>query len=123
MSWSVLIPMRRRTGFTILELLAVLTIIGVLATIAVVKFGDSKRRAYLSAMKSDLHTVATIAESKYTADDSYEHVTAPKGSAGVTLTFAGTRTGWVATAVHSGVPGIVCTLESGPGKPYDIDCR
>jgi prepilin-type N-terminal cleavage/methylation domain-containing protein len=105
--------MRRRTGFTIIELLIVVLIIGILASVAIAKFGESKRRAYLTAMKSDLRGLATVAESRYTSDNSYENVVAPQGSDGVTLTFTGTASGWSATATHVGVPGVVCGIAAG----------
>ena len=70
----------------------VVLIIAILASIAIAKFGESKRRAYLTAMKSDLRGMATVAESRFTSDNSYENVEAPKGSDGVTLTFTGTLT-------------------------------
>lgn len=116
--------MRRRTGFTIIELLIVVLIIGILASVAIAKFGESKRRAYLTAMKSDLRGLATMAESRYTSDNSYENIEAPQGSDGVTLTFLGTPSGWSATATHVGVPGVECTIAAGsslaanaPGEP------
>ncbi len=115
--------MRRRTGFTLIELLAVVAIIALLATLAVAKFGDSKRRAYLAAMKSDLHGVATIAETRYTLDNSYEYMTTPTGSAGITLTFVGTINTWTATAHHAKLPGVTCTMTYAPNLPSAIDCQ
>jgi prepilin-type N-terminal cleavage/methylation domain-containing protein len=105
--------MRRRIGFTIIELLVVVLIIGILASIAIAKFGDSKRRAYLAAMQSDLRGLATVAESQFTSDNSYEGVLAPQGSDGVTLTFTGTPSGWTARARHVGVPGVECAMAAG----------
>lgn len=105
--------MRRRTGFTIIELLIVVLIIGILASVAITKFGDSKRRAYVTAMKSDLRGLATVAESRFASDNSYADVVTPQGSAGVTLTFIGTATGWSATATHVGVPATECTMAAG----------
>lgn len=105
--------MRRRIGFTIVELLVVVLIIGILASIAIAKFGDSKRRAYLAAMQSDLRGLATVAESQFTSDNSYEGVVAPQGSDGVTLTFTGTPSGWTARARHVGVPGVECAMAAG----------
>ncbi|MDQ8159963.1 MAG: prepilin-type N-terminal cleavage/methylation domain-containing protein, partial [Gemmatimonadota bacterium] len=49
---------RRRSGFTLLELLIVVLILGILAAIAITTFGATKRRAYLAAMQSDLRGVA-----------------------------------------------------------------
>ncbi len=116
-------PAQRRQGFTLIELLVVVLIVGLLATLAVAKFGDSKRRAYLAAMKSDLHSIASTAESRFTSDNTYENVVPPTGSAGVTLTFAGTAVGWAATATHAAVPGVVCTLAMGPGISSEIVCQ
>lgn len=105
--------MRRRVGFTMMELLIVVLVLAILASIAITKFGDAKRRAYLTAMKSDLRGLATVAESRYTSDNSYEHVETPQGSDGVTLTFTGSTSGWSATATHLRVPGVACSIAAG----------
>lgn len=115
---------RRRAGFTLIELLMVVIVLAILASLAISKFGESKRRAYITAMKSDLRGLATVAEARFTSDNSYENVEAPVGSDGVTLTFVGTTSGWSATAVHVGVSGLECTMAAGsslavnaPGEP------
>lgn len=113
----------RRRGFTLIELLCVVLIIGILASIAITKFGDSKRRAYIASMKADLRNLASIAEAQYTADNSYANVVAPQGSAGVTLTFTGTLSTWTATATHASVPGMTCTLGNGAGSGSEPVCQ
>ncbi len=110
---------RRRTGFTMIELLMVVLVLAILASLAMTKFGESKRRAYITAMRSDLRGLATVAESRYTTDNSYENVEAPQGSQGVTLTFVGTTSGWSALAKHVGVPAVACTMASGSSLAAD----
>ncbi len=56
-----------RTGFTLLELLIVVVIIGLLAAIAIPKFANTKEKAYIASMKSDLRNLMT-AEEAYFAD-------------------------------------------------------
>src|ERR671928_2244678 len=56
-----------RKGFTLIELLIVVVIIGILAAIAIPKFANTKEKAYMAAMKSDLRNLAT-AEEAYFAD-------------------------------------------------------
>src|SRR5947208_5879624 len=51
-----------RNGFTLIELLIVVVIIGLLATIAIPKFSNTKEKAYVGAMKSDLRNLATAEE-------------------------------------------------------------
>jgi prepilin-type N-terminal cleavage/methylation domain-containing protein len=57
-----------RAGFTIIELLVVITIIGILASIALPKYMALKEKAYVSAMKSDLHNLV-VAEESFAANN------------------------------------------------------
>ena len=54
---------RNAKGFTLIELLIVIVIIGILATIAIPKFVNTRDKAYVTAMKSDLRNLATYEES------------------------------------------------------------
>src|SRR2546428_13715265 len=69
-----------RKGFTLIELLIVVVIIGILAAIAIPKFANTKEKAYIASMKSDLRNLVT-AEEAYFADS--VKYTAAYGAAGV----------------------------------------
>ena len=94
-----------RKGFTLIELLIVVVIIGILAAIAIPKFANTKEKAYVASMKSDLRNLVTAQEAYFSDRTSYTTTTglgtAYAASAGVTVTVASpTGTGWSATATH-----------------------
>ena len=106
---AVLVPVRGRAGFTLIELLIVVVIIGILASIAIPKFGSTKERAYLAKMKGDLRNLATAQESYLGDNQVYYGGGIPNvaltfnPSSGVTLTMVeATAGGWSATATYTG---------------------
>lgn len=112
---------RTRKGFTLIELLIVVVIIGILAAIAIPKFADTKRKAYVTAMKSDLKNMVTAAEAHFSDGNTYVGFTAPTGSSGVVLTLGTlTATGWTATATHANASGASCSIGAGTGTPSGL---
>jgi prepilin-type N-terminal cleavage/methylation domain-containing protein len=103
---------RTRKGFTLIELLIVVVIIGILAAIAIPKFAETKEKAYITAMKSDLKNMVSAAEASFSDNNTYGSYVAPTGSSGVTLTFTGSATGWSATAKHASTTK-VCSIAVG----------
>ena len=59
-----------RSGFTLIELLIVVVTIGILASIAIPKFANTKVRANLATMKSDLRNLASAMEAYFNDDRS-----------------------------------------------------
>ena len=58
----------KRTGFTLIEILIVVVLIGSLAAVAIPRYAGSKERAYAAAMKADLH-IAALYEEQYAAEN------------------------------------------------------
>jgi type IV pilus assembly protein PilA len=70
-----------RKGFTLIELMVVIVIVGILTTVGVPKYTNSKAKAYATAMKSDLRNLLN-AQENFFADSS--HYTANLVSLGFT---------------------------------------
>ena len=106
-------------GFSLIELLIVVVIIGILAAIAIPKFGATKDKAYIAAMKSDLRNLVTAEESYFADNVTYTTTLATtvfNPSAGVTVTVgAASGTGWNATAKHQALASTVCAIFAGSG--------
>ncbi len=62
-------------GFTLIELLIVVVIIGLLAAIAIPKFANTRSKAYIAAMKSDLRNLVTAEESFFADSIKYSATT------------------------------------------------
>ncbi len=60
-----------RLGFTLVEIIVVVVIIGLLATIVIPKFSSSRERALVTAMKSDLRNLLTVQEGWLADSGSY----------------------------------------------------
>ena len=61
----------RRAGFTLIELLVVVVIIGILALIAVPKFGNTREKAYDAAAIADLRNVISASEAYFADNQAY----------------------------------------------------
>ena len=108
--------MRNSRGFTLIELLIVVVIIGILAAIAIPKFGSTKEKAYVASMKADLRNLVTAEESYFADNVTYTSTIANLAysvSAGNTITGIGASgTGWNATAKNNGTT-ITCGIYVG----------
>ena len=120
-----------RKGFTLIELLIVVVIIGILAAIAIPKFANTKQKAIVASMKSDLRNLVTAQEAFFSDNNDYAGAVAAAqvngtGGAGkvsfsvstgnvLVLTYINAA-GWKATMTNpavTGVPG-TCGIYTGP---------
>jgi type IV pilus assembly protein PilA len=105
-----------RPGFTLIEVTMVALVVGVLAAVAVPRYAGSKEKAYVAAMKADLHTAA-VYEEQYSAENHGQYfsgvatdespVEGFRATKGVTVTLTATDilgshlSEWTAVARHA----------------------
>ena len=77
--------MRKNEGFTLIELMIVIAIIGILAAIAIPQFSAYRTRSYNSAAEADLRNAATAQEAYYVDNQTYK--TPPTSLIGSTYGF------------------------------------
>jgi len=63
--------MRKNEGFTLIELMIVIAIIGILAAIAIPQFSAYRMRSFNAAAESDLRNAATAQEAYYVDKQTY----------------------------------------------------
>jgi prepilin-type N-terminal cleavage/methylation domain-containing protein len=113
---------REEAGFTLVELVVVVVIIGILAAIAIPKFAATKERAYIAQMRNDLRNVGVSQESYWNDNHAYYAGSVPgpgmmfDPSEGITLTVVeGTEAGWSAKAVSLGTTKTCAVFYGGVG--------
>ncbi len=106
-----------RSGFTLIELLIVVVIIGILSAIAIPRFQNTKGKAYLTSIKSDLRNLATAEEAYFYQNGTYSSsliAINANPSPGVIFTFGTVNGGgWGASATHPQAFPIKCALFMG----------
>lgn len=111
-----------RKGFTLIELLIVVVIIGILAAVAIPKFSNTKQKAYVANLKSDLKNLVAVQESYFADKNAYGDLPAVKlapysyvlSDTTGTLTMDAGATGWSAKVVST-TAGQTCSIFSGTG--------
>jgi prepilin-type N-terminal cleavage/methylation domain-containing protein len=111
--------MTNRKGFTLIELLIVVVIIGILAAIAIPKFANTKEKAVLASMKSDLRNLVTAQEGFFSDEQTYATgIAAVQGATDVAFVpsannviamGAVTAAGWSATVTNATLQGTIKT--------------
>jgi len=109
-----------RRGFTLLELIIVIAVIGILATIAIPQFVDYRQRSLNEVARADLRNAAIAQEAYYLDMNAYtgriSNLTSRGYTAldGVTMTIiAHSNSGYTMTAVHTS--GTKTWILTGPG--------
>ena len=62
---------KKQKGFTLIELMIVVAIIGILAAIAIPQFASYRVKAFNSAAQSDMHTLQTVFEVFFNDNSKY----------------------------------------------------
>jgi prepilin-type N-terminal cleavage/methylation domain-containing protein len=111
-------PNRNRSGFTFVELLTAMLLLGLLSAIAVPRFRSFKERAYFAAMKSDLGNIRIAEEEYFSEHQQYVTDTASLGfrattNVKVTITSADLSGGYTAVTTHNLLAGQQCSTKVG----------
>lgn len=114
-------PRSAEAGFTLLELLVVVIVLGIFVTIVVPRFASSREKAFDAAAKSELRNAMSAQESYFTDAQTY---TTEVGASGLDLTSlpavtvtipSADASGYMMTAKHGSSPNTYC-IDSDVGE-------
>lgn len=105
--------LRAASGFSLIELLVVIGVIGILAAIAIPQYANYRNRSFKARTQSDLRHVSIAEEAYFVDNERYLSCTdavCPASldgilalSQGVTLQITATTTGFTGSASHSAI--------------------
>jgi prepilin-type N-terminal cleavage/methylation domain-containing protein len=118
-----------RRGFTIIEMMIVVVVLGILATIAAPRFGTISDKARLAAMRSDLKNAESAEETYFSDYGDYatvaelETVGTLSLSSGTTMTVTTGTTGYLIKTTNPAITAgpTICTLQVGLGAGINVD--
>jgi prepilin-type N-terminal cleavage/methylation domain-containing protein len=114
---SLMTTLRSTSGFTLIEVLVVVVIIGLLASFAVPRYSETRLSAFRAVLVSDLRNLATSQEARWRMHEGYAASLAELDihpSPGVTLDLTeADHAGWAARAVHGSLPRETCGVYYG----------
>jgi type IV pilus assembly protein PilA len=111
---------RNEKGFTLIELMIVIAIIGILAAIAIPQFSAYRKRAFNASAESDVRNLATSQEAYYVDKTKYTGTTDDltaygyKASNNVSVSMSGNSSAYTISAYHTSGGDHTYTL-GGPG--------
>ena len=104
-------------GFTLIELMIVIAIIGILAAIAIPQFSAYRKRSYNSSAQSDVRNIATAQEAYYVDNSTYTSTESAISGA----TYGYMQSGNVTFGVTGGTEGYTITAHHASGdRTYSL---
>jgi prepilin-type N-terminal cleavage/methylation domain-containing protein len=107
--------LKYKNGFTLVELLVVIAVIGILVGITIVSYGNWRRQSATTSLKNDLSNAATAMENYRTFNNGYPTIGSPTTLTALPMSLSTVLTTYTQT------PGDTITLTSTDGTNYCID--
>jgi type IV pilus assembly protein PilA len=117
---------RNDSGFSMIELLVVISIIGILAATAIQQYQSYRSRAFNSRAQSDLRNTISAQEAHFADAETFvanieDLIGFDAASPAVTLIFAGDATSWNGSSYHPQGTKTFCFNSSTPNGIVIVD--
>ena len=118
-----------KSGFTLVELLTVIAIIGILAAMAIPQFSSYRQRGFEATLRSDLKNAATAQEGYFAQHRDYQHGPLPGAnmegynrSPNIGMTAVKGANTFTLTATHANCSGIAWVYDSSKATISGAPC-